>query len=50
MSPDGISVIATGKDCQSARLITIVSFDLLGKMEKHLKNTFQVVIVVRYAC
>ncbi|XP_061465214.1 SWI/SNF-related matrix-associated actin-dependent regulator of chromatin subfamily A-like protein 1 isoform X2 [Rhineura floridana] len=42
---DTISVIATGKDCLSARLINIVSFDLLSKMEKQLKTTFQVVIV-----
>ncbi|XP_020660875.3 SWI/SNF-related matrix-associated actin-dependent regulator of chromatin subfamily A-like protein 1 [Pogona vitticeps] len=45
LSTDAISVIATGKDCLVARLINIVSFDLLSKMEKQLKATFQVVIV-----
>nr|XP_060629862.1 SWI/SNF-related matrix-associated actin-dependent regulator of chromatin subfamily A-like protein 1 isoform X3 [Anolis sagrei ordinatus] len=45
LSADTISVIATGKDCLMARLINIVSFDLLSKMEKQLKTTFQVVIV-----
>ncbi|XP_028598388.2 SWI/SNF-related matrix-associated actin-dependent regulator of chromatin subfamily A-like protein 1 isoform X2 [Podarcis muralis] len=45
LSLDAISVIATGKDCLSARLINVVSFDLLSKMEKQLKTTFQVVIV-----
>ncbi|KAH0621269.1 hypothetical protein JD844_022374 [Phrynosoma platyrhinos] len=45
LSTDTVSVIATGKDCLMARLINIVSFDLLSKMEKQLKTTFQVVIV-----
>ncbi|XP_053126834.1 SWI/SNF-related matrix-associated actin-dependent regulator of chromatin subfamily A-like protein 1 isoform X2 [Hemicordylus capensis] len=45
LNPDSISVIATGKDCLLARLINVVSFDLLSKMEKQLKTTFQVVIV-----
>ncbi|KAJ7345934.1 hypothetical protein JRQ81_001884 [Phrynocephalus forsythii] len=45
LSADAISVIATGKDCLVAGLINIVSFDLLSKMEKQLKTTFQVVIV-----
>ncbi|KAM6466511.1 SWI/SNF-related matrix-associated actin-dependent regulator of chromatin subfamily A-like protein 1 isoform 1-T1 [Liasis olivaceus] len=45
LCPDTIRVIATGKDCLLARLITIVSFDLLSKMEKQLKTAFQVVIV-----
>lgn len=46
MSPDSISVIATGKDCHLTRLINVVSFDLLSKMEKQMKTTFQVVIIV----
>ncbi|XP_015262092.1 PREDICTED: SWI/SNF-related matrix-associated actin-dependent regulator of chromatin subfamily A-like protein 1 [Gekko japonicus] len=45
MSPDSISVIATSKDCLLARLINVVSFDLLSKMEKQLRTTVQVVIV-----
>ncbi|XP_062972781.1 SWI/SNF-related matrix-associated actin-dependent regulator of chromatin subfamily A-like protein 1 isoform X3 [Elgaria multicarinata webbii] len=45
LSPDNVRVIATGKDCLTAGLINIVSFDLLSKMEKQLKTTFQVVIV-----
>ncbi|XP_066489145.1 SWI/SNF-related matrix-associated actin-dependent regulator of chromatin subfamily A-like protein 1 isoform X2 [Tiliqua scincoides] len=45
LSPDSICVIATGKDCHLARLINVVSFDLLSKMEKQLKTTFQVVII-----
>uniref|UniRef100_A0A8D2J5L7 SWI/SNF-related matrix-associated actin-dependent regulator of chromatin subfamily A-like protein 1 n=1 Tax=Varanus komodoensis TaxID=61221 RepID=A0A8D2J5L7_VARKO len=45
LSPDTVSVIATSKDCLTARLINIVSFDLLSKMQKQLKTTFQVVIV-----
>ncbi|XP_048341561.1 SWI/SNF-related matrix-associated actin-dependent regulator of chromatin subfamily A-like protein 1 [Sphaerodactylus townsendi] len=45
LSPDSISVIATSKDHLLARLINIVSFDLLSKMEKQLRTTLQVVIV-----
>ncbi|XP_026563815.1 SWI/SNF-related matrix-associated actin-dependent regulator of chromatin subfamily A-like protein 1 [Pseudonaja textilis] len=45
LSPDTIRVIATGKDQVSAKPINIVSFDLLSKVEKQLKTTFQVVIV-----
>ncbi|KAL8183092.1 UNVERIFIED_CONTAM: hypothetical protein K2H54_015519 [Gekko kuhli] len=45
MGPDSISVIATSKDRLLARLINVVSFDLLSKMEKQLRTTVQVVIV-----
>ncbi|XP_060119233.1 SWI/SNF-related matrix-associated actin-dependent regulator of chromatin subfamily A-like protein 1 [Heteronotia binoei] len=45
LSPDSISVIATSKDCLLARLINVVSFDLLSKMEKRLRATVRVVIV-----
>ncbi|XP_077176727.1 SWI/SNF-related matrix-associated actin-dependent regulator of chromatin subfamily A-like protein 1 isoform X2 [Paroedura picta] len=45
LSPDSISVIATSKDCLLAKLINVVSFDLLSKMEKQLKTTVQVAIV-----
>uniref|UniRef100_A0A8D0C6U7 SWI/SNF-related matrix-associated actin-dependent regulator of chromatin subfamily A-like protein 1 n=1 Tax=Salvator merianae TaxID=96440 RepID=A0A8D0C6U7_SALMN len=45
LSPDTIKVIATGKDCLSAKLINIVTFDLLSKLGKQIKTTFQVVIV-----
>ncbi|XP_070585902.1 SWI/SNF-related matrix-associated actin-dependent regulator of chromatin subfamily A-like protein 1 [Erythrolamprus reginae] len=45
LSPDTIRVITTGKDQVSTKLINIVSFDLLSKIEKPLKSTFQVVIV-----
>lgn len=49
MSPDSISVIATSKDFLLSRLINVVSFDLLSKMEKQLRTTVQVVIVVSKA-
>ncbi|NXT22355.1 SMAL1 protein, partial [Syrrhaptes paradoxus] len=46
LSPGSTNVIVTGKDNLTASLINIVSFDLLSKMEKQLKSTFQVVIIV----
>ncbi|XP_065269355.1 SWI/SNF-related matrix-associated actin-dependent regulator of chromatin subfamily A-like protein 1 isoform X1 [Emys orbicularis] len=45
LSPESTNVILTGKDNLSAKLINIISFDLLGKMDKQLKDTFQVVII-----
>ncbi|NXH22080.1 SMAL1 protein, partial [Bucco capensis] len=45
LSPDSTNVIVTGKDNLTASLINIVSFDLLSKMDKQLKSTFQVVII-----
>ncbi|XP_063144906.1 SWI/SNF-related matrix-associated actin-dependent regulator of chromatin subfamily A-like protein 1 [Candoia aspera] len=45
LSPDTVRVIATGKDCLLAKGINVVSFDLLSKIEKQVKTTFQVVIV-----
>ncbi|CAM2100677.1 unnamed protein product [Caretta caretta] len=45
LSPEGTNVILTGKDNLSAKLINIISFDLLSKMDKQLKDTFQVVII-----
>ncbi|XP_067995008.1 SWI/SNF-related matrix-associated actin-dependent regulator of chromatin subfamily A-like protein 1 isoform X2 [Melanerpes formicivorus] len=45
LSPGSTNVIVTGKDNLTASLINIVSFDLLSKMDKQLKNTFQVVII-----
>ncbi|NXK96372.1 SMAL1 protein, partial [Formicarius rufipectus] len=45
LSPDSTNVIVTGKDNLTGSLINIVSFDLLSKMDKQLKSTFQVVIV-----
>ncbi|KAM6132138.1 SWI/SNF-related matrix-associated actin-dependent regulator of chromatin subfamily A-like protein 1 isoform 2-T2 [Phoenicopterus ruber ruber] len=45
LSPGSTKVIVTGKDNLTASLINIVSFDLLSKMDKQLKSTFQVVII-----
>ncbi|XP_017680879.1 PREDICTED: SWI/SNF-related matrix-associated actin-dependent regulator of chromatin subfamily A-like protein 1 isoform X2 [Lepidothrix coronata] len=45
LSPDSTNVIVTGKDNLTGSLINIISFDLLSKMDKQLKSTFQVVIV-----
>nr|XP_009939315.1 PREDICTED: SWI/SNF-related matrix-associated actin-dependent regulator of chromatin subfamily A-like protein 1 [Opisthocomus hoazin] len=45
LSPGSTNVIVTGKDNLTAGLINIVSFDLLSKMDKQLKSTFQVVII-----
>ncbi|NXQ97357.1 SMAL1 protein, partial [Sagittarius serpentarius] len=45
LSPGSTNVIVTGKDNLTASLINIVSFDLLSKMDKQLKSTFQVVII-----
>uniref|UniRef100_A0A8C3K2K0 SWI/SNF-related matrix-associated actin-dependent regulator of chromatin subfamily A-like protein 1 n=1 Tax=Calidris pygmaea TaxID=425635 RepID=A0A8C3K2K0_9CHAR len=45
LSPGSTNVIVTGKDSLTASLVNIVSFDLLSKMDKQLKSTFQVVII-----
>ncbi|XP_006028751.1 SWI/SNF-related matrix-associated actin-dependent regulator of chromatin subfamily A-like protein 1 isoform X1 [Alligator sinensis] len=45
LSPGSTNVIVTGKDSLTSGLINIVSFDLLSKMDKQLKETFQVIIV-----
>ncbi|NXI55575.1 SMAL1 protein, partial [Chloroceryle aenea] len=45
LSPGSTNVIVTGKDNLTGSLINIISFDLLSKMDKQLKSTFQVVIV-----
>ncbi|KAH1184503.1 SWI/SNF-related matrix-associated actin-dependent regulator of chromatin subfamily A-like protein 1 [Mauremys mutica] len=45
LSPESTNVILTGKDNLSGKLINIISFDLLSKMDKQLKDTFQVVII-----
>jgi SWI/SNF-related matrix-associated actin-dependent regulator 1 of chromatin subfamily A len=39
-------VVVTGKGRLTAGLINIVSFDLLSKLEKQLKASFKVVIIV----
>uniref|UniRef100_A0A8C4KUL3 SNF2 related chromatin remodeling annealing helicase 1 n=1 Tax=Dromaius novaehollandiae TaxID=8790 RepID=A0A8C4KUL3_DRONO len=49
LSPGSTNVIVTGKDNLMASLVNIISFDLLSKMDKHLKGTFQVVIIVSVA-
>lgn len=46
LSPESINVIVSGKDNLTGSLINIISFDLLSRMDKQLKSTFQVVIVV----
>ncbi|XP_032859804.2 SWI/SNF-related matrix-associated actin-dependent regulator of chromatin subfamily A-like protein 1 isoform X2 [Tyto alba] len=45
LSPGSTNVIVSGKDNLTASLINIVSFDLLSKMDKKHKSTFQVVII-----
>ncbi|XP_021254856.1 SWI/SNF-related matrix-associated actin-dependent regulator of chromatin subfamily A-like protein 1 [Numida meleagris] len=45
LGPGSTNVIVTGKDNLTASLINIISFDLLSKMDKQLKSTFQVVII-----
>ncbi|OPJ79872.1 SWI/SNF-related matrix-associated actin-dependent regulator of chromatin subfamily A-like protein 1 [Patagioenas fasciata monilis] len=45
LSPGSTNVIVTGKDNLTSSLINIISFDLLSKMGKQLKSTFQVVII-----
>ncbi|NWI83456.1 SMAL1 protein, partial [Dryoscopus gambensis] len=45
LSPGSTNVIVTGKDNLTGSLINIISFDLLSRMDKQLKSTFQVVIV-----
>nr|XP_044607263.1 SWI/SNF-related matrix-associated actin-dependent regulator of chromatin subfamily A-like protein 1 isoform X2 [Equus asinus] len=48
LSPDHINVVVTGKDHLTAGLVNIVSFDLLSKLEKQLKqlkSPFKVVII-----
>ncbi|XP_075685205.1 SWI/SNF-related matrix-associated actin-dependent regulator of chromatin subfamily A-like protein 1 [Rhinoderma darwinii] len=42
---DSINVIVTGRDSQSASLINIVTFDLLGKMDKTITSNFKVIII-----
>ncbi|KAM9305721.1 SWI/SNF-related matrix-associated actin-dependent regulator of chromatin subfamily A-like protein 1 [Gastrophryne carolinensis] len=42
---DSINVIVTGRDSQSASLINIVSYDLLGKMDKTITSNFKVIII-----
>lgn len=46
LRPGSTNVIVSGKDSLTASLINIISFDLLSKMDKQLKSTFQVVIIV----
>ncbi|XP_068102189.1 SWI/SNF-related matrix-associated actin-dependent regulator of chromatin subfamily A-like protein 1 [Hyperolius riggenbachi] len=45
VSADNVNVIVTGRDSQSTSLINIVSYDLLGKMEKHATSNFKVIII-----
>lgn len=45
LRPGSTNVIVTSKDSLTASLINIISFDLLSKMDKQLKSTFQVVII-----
>ncbi|XP_054979212.1 SWI/SNF-related matrix-associated actin-dependent regulator of chromatin subfamily A-like protein 1 isoform X2 [Sorex araneus] len=45
LSEDSINVVVSGKDRLAAGLVSIVSFDLLSKMEKQLKTSFKVVII-----
>ncbi|NWV73652.1 SMAL1 protein, partial [Dasyornis broadbenti] len=45
LSPDSTNIIVSGKDNLTGSLINIISFDLLSRMDKQLKSTFQVVII-----
>ncbi|XP_057884416.1 SWI/SNF-related matrix-associated actin-dependent regulator of chromatin subfamily A-like protein 1 [Melospiza georgiana] len=45
LSPGSTNVVVSGKDNLTGSLINIISFDLLSRMDKQLKSTFQVVIV-----
>ncbi|XP_069472910.1 SWI/SNF-related matrix-associated actin-dependent regulator of chromatin subfamily A-like protein 1 [Ambystoma mexicanum] len=45
VNSDNINVIVTGKDGQSGSLINIVSYDLLGKMDKKLVEAVKVIII-----
>ncbi|NXU38025.1 SMAL1 protein, partial [Drymodes brunneopygia] len=45
LSPGSTNVIVSGKDNLTGSLINIISFDLLSRMDKQLKSTFQVVII-----
>ncbi|NWT12474.1 SMAL1 protein, partial [Vireo altiloquus] len=45
LSPESTNVIVSGKDNLTGSLINIISFDLLSRIDKQLKSTFQVVIV-----
>ncbi|XP_075385129.1 SWI/SNF-related matrix-associated actin-dependent regulator of chromatin subfamily A-like protein 1 [Tenrec ecaudatus] len=45
LSSKNINVVVTGKDCLTAGLVNIVSFDLLSKLEKQIKTPFKVVII-----
>ncbi|KAM8788353.1 SWI/SNF-related matrix-associated actin-dependent regulator of chromatin subfamily A-like protein 1 isoform 2-T2 [Rhynchonycteris naso] len=45
LNPAHISVVETSKDCLTAGLVNIVSFDLLSKLEKQIKMPFKVVII-----
>ncbi|KAM4697925.1 SWI/SNF-related matrix-associated actin-dependent regulator of chromatin subfamily A-like protein 1 [Rhinophrynus dorsalis] len=45
VNPDCVNVIVTGRDSQSASLINIISFDLLGKMDKQIAANFKVIII-----
>ncbi|OCT63316.1 SWI/SNF-related matrix-associated actin-dependent regulator of chromatin subfamily A-like protein 1 isoform X1 [Xenopus laevis] len=45
LNPESVNVIVTGRDSQSANLINIISFDLLGKMDKQIAANFKVIII-----
>ncbi|XP_051839539.1 SWI/SNF-related matrix-associated actin-dependent regulator of chromatin subfamily A-like protein 1 isoform X2 [Antechinus flavipes] len=45
LSPDSTNVVETGKDSLTAGLINIISFDLLSRLKKQLKTSFQVIII-----
>ncbi|KAG8431649.1 hypothetical protein GDO86_020616 [Hymenochirus boettgeri] len=45
VNPDNVNVIVTGRDSQTASLINIVSFDLLGKMDKQIAAHFKVIVI-----
>ncbi|XP_020858464.1 SWI/SNF-related matrix-associated actin-dependent regulator of chromatin subfamily A-like protein 1 isoform X1 [Phascolarctos cinereus] len=45
LSPESTNVVETGKDSLTAGLINICSFDLLSKLKKQVKTSFQVIII-----
>ncbi|MEE6488805.1 hypothetical protein FKM82_015387 [Ascaphus truei] len=45
VNAESVNVIVTGRDCQTASLVNIISFDLLCKMDKEIAANFKVIII-----
>lgn len=46
LRPENVNVVVNGKGSLTAGLVNIVSFDLLSKLERQLKTSVKVVIIV----